>query len=194
MTPEKGQEPNLKGKARPVARSTFVDTSHEPNNFNGRIRHVESDKGIVKKPRHPSPSPAPKPIRTKTPVAMDYFSVRGIESQTSYLQYQWPLFIAKELMDNSYDWFNECYHNNAKSDRKIMLRVWHIDIGIRIAVRNSNIDNLPVLDDLKSTFDFRLWDSTKRNQHKDGTGALGDALKRSLGMGYAKWTENRGGQ
>ena len=191
MTEEKGQKPSVKGKARPVAISTFVDTSAEPNNFNGPIRHVELDKGIVKKPRHPSTISAPKPIRTKTPVAMDYFSVRGIESQTSYLQYQWPLFIAKELMDNSYDWFNECYRNNPKSDRKITLRVWPIDIGIRIAVRNSNIDNLPVFDDLKSTFDFRLWDSTKRNQHKDGTGALGDALKRSLGMGYAKWTENR---
>jgi hypothetical protein len=163
----------------------------QPIHIHAEIRHVELGEAIVKKPRHPSPILAPKPIRTKTPVAMDYFSVRGIESQTSYLQYQWPLFITKELMDNSYDWFNECYRNNPKSDRKIMLRVCPIDIGTRIAVRNSNIDNLPVFDDLKSTFDFRLWDSTKRNQHKDGTGALGDALKRSLGMGYAKWTENR---
>jgi hypothetical protein len=96
----------------------------QPRHIDTEIRHVELGKGIVKKPPHPSPSPAPKPIRTKTTVAMDYFSVRGIESQTSYLQYQWPLFITKELMDNSYDWFNECYRNNPKSDRKITLRVW----------------------------------------------------------------------
>lgn len=47
MTPEKGQESSVKGKARPVAISTFVDTSVKPNNFKGRIRHrLRKDKQI----------------------------------------------------------------------------------------------------------------------------------------------------
>ena len=32
--------------------------------------------------------------------------------------------------------------------------------------------------------------STKRNQHRMTCGSLGDALKRSLGMGYASWTKD----
>src|SRR5438270_10068335 len=43
-------------------------------------------------------------------------------------------------------------------------------------------------------FDFGIWHSSKRNQHKGGTGALGDALKRILKMGYASWTSGYNSQ
>jgi hypothetical protein len=116
------------------------------------------------------------------------FTVAGIESELNCLQYQWPIFGAKELMDNPYDWFNECYPGSPKEDRKITLRVWQIDgVGIRIAVRNS-VDNIPLFQDLASTFDFAISYSTKRYQNKGGTGDQGDALKRLLKMGYASWT------
>jgi hypothetical protein len=119
------------------------------------------------------------------------FTVAGIESELNCSENHWPIFAAKELMDNPYDWFNEYYPNSPKEDRKIGLCVWPIDgIGIRIAVRNSNVDNIPVFEDLKSTFDFAISYSSKRNQNKGGAGDQGDALKRLLKMGYASCTSD----
>ncbi len=57
------------------------------------------------------------------------FTVSGIESETSYLERIWPLFAAKELMDSTYDWFNEVT-NSPKQDRRISLRVWAFEHGI----------------------------------------------------------------
>jgi hypothetical protein len=192
MNQEKGQETSVKGKRHqgPVVTSTFVGTSVESNNFNGRSRHVELDKRIVKKSR----PPLLKPVFTSTKVSMAGFTVSGIESETSYLERTWPLFVEKELMDNCYDWFNEVYPDSPRQDRKISLRVCPSDNGIRIAVRNSNVDNIPVFQNLELTFDLAMWHSSKRNQHKGGTGALGDALKRILKMGYASWTSGYNSQ
>jgi hypothetical protein len=154
------------------------------------IRHVELGRGIVKK----AWAPLHQPVFTSTKVSMAGFTVSGIESETSYLERTWPLFAGKELMDNPYDWFNEVYPNSPKQDRKISLRVWPFEHGIRIAVRNSNVDNIPVFHNLELTFDLAIWYSSKRNQHKGGTGALGDALKRILKMGYASWTSGHSAQ
>lgn len=52
------------------------------------------------------------------------------------------------------------------------------------------MNNKPAFEKLYKTFDFYVWHSTKRNQHRMTTGSLGDALKRCLGMGYASWTSN----
>jgi hypothetical protein len=46
-----------------------------------------------------------------------------------------------------------------------------------------------VFEDLDSVFDYDRWYSTKRYQHRETCGSLGDFLKRGLGMGYASWTE-----
>jgi hypothetical protein len=146
--------------------------------------------GIVKKAR----PPLYREVFTSTKVSMAGFTVSGIESETSYLQCTWPLFAGKELMDNPYDWFNEFYPDRPKQDRKISLRVWPFEHGIRIAVKNSNVDNIPVFQNLGLTFDLAIWHSSKRNQHKGGTGALGDALKRILKMGYASWTSGYNSQ
>ena len=51
---------------------------------------------------------------------------------------------------------------------------------------------LKVFEDLNLIFDFDNWQSTKRNQHRGTGGALGDFLKRVLGMGYASWIEGSG--
>lgn len=63
-------------------------------------------------------------------------------------------------------------------------------IIIRIKVRNSNPDNILVFENLQPIFDYKQFHSTKRNQHRLVSGALGDYLKRGLGMGYASWTAN----
>jgi hypothetical protein len=161
----------------------------EPNK-SGYVQHVELGRGIVKK----TTPPLYREVFTSTKVLMAGFTVSGIESETSYLQRTWPLFAGKELMDNCYDWFNEVYPNSSKQDRKIFLRVWPFEHGIRIAVRNSNVDNIPVFQNLGLTFNLAIWHSSKRNQHKGGTGALGDALKRILKMGYASWTSGYNSQ
>jgi hypothetical protein len=84
----------------------------EPNNSDGvrhdGVRHVGLGRGIVKKMGPPSY----KEVFTSTKVSMAGFTVSGIQSETSYLERTWPLFAAKELMDNPYDWFNEVFPNN----------------------------------------------------------------------------------
>jgi hypothetical protein len=121
---------------------------------------------------------------------MSYITVKAIESDTSYLQSQWPLFALKELMDNAWDFLNDYNSQNPKEDRKIAV---HIKIHkkqqsqkdiLHIAVRNSNVDNKPVFENLHATFNYDQWYSTKRYQHRETCGSLG-----GLGMGYAAWTE-----
>jgi hypothetical protein len=60
----------------------------------------------------------------------------------------------------------------------------------RIAVRNSNVDQIEVFgqrEGLEQIFDYTQWLSTKRYQHRMTAGSLGDYLKRHGGMGYASW-------
>jgi len=128
---------------------------------------------------------------------MGYVTIRNIESETSYSEKDWSLFVLKELEDNSFDWLNDYYPAKKiedKNKRKIEVILWITAADqtklIHIAVRNSNLNNIPVFEDLNKTFDFYAWHSTKRNQHRMTTGSLGDALKRCLGMGYASWTSN----
>jgi hypothetical protein len=99
----------------------------------------------------------------------------------------------KELMDNGYDFLNDYYPNETKEARKIVVRV-KIDpppnAFLRMAVRNSNVNNIAVFENLEQVFDYDRWYSSKRNQHRMTCGSLGDFLKRILGMGYASWTSN----
>ncbi|MBV9176360.1 MAG: hypothetical protein JO297_04930 [Nitrososphaeraceae archaeon] len=143
-------------------------------------------------------------VATSTKQSMSYVTVKGIESETSYLKRDWPIFILKELADNAYDFLNDHYANRSKDARVIAIRVM-IDDGdddavtsggsrdffsmLRITVRNSNVDNIPVFEHLDQILDFTVWCSTKRDQHRETCGSLGDGLKRALGMGYASWAD-----
>lgn len=138
-----------------------------------------------------------KPVSTTEKQSMAYVTVKNIENETSHLEADWTLFVLKELIDNAWDWINDEYPAVAKAVRKIGVRIWLTHEGeensirfVHIAVRNSNVDNVTVFEDLNKTFHFNLWHSTKRNQHRMTCGSLGDALKRSLGMGYASWTRD----
>lgn len=147
-------------------------------------------------------SPYP-PIRqgvyTAAKVSMVGFTVRGIESEISYVQREWPTVALKELGDNPYDFFKEFYRDSPKEHRKIAYHVWRPYSNnwnipeyfmIRIAVTSSNVDKIPVFEDLQLVFDLNRYYSSKRGQYKGGTGELGDALKRMLKMGYASWTSH----
>ena len=80
-----------------------------------------------------------------------------------------------------------------KDKRKVSTRIWTTTSAdsnfIHIAVRNTNVNNIPTFATMEKILDFDLWHSTKRDQHRMTAGSLGDALKRCLGMGYALWTE-----
>jgi hypothetical protein len=136
------------------------------------------------------------PITTSTPQSIDYITVKGIESATSKYEPEWPEWSLKEVMDNAYDWLNSHYPYPTweSSSRKVTARI-KIDpipsrqdiVILRIAVRNSNVRNIPVFENIDGIFDFTKWVSEKRNQYMVTCGGLGDFLKRVLGMGYASW-------
>ena len=100
-------------------------------------------------------------------------------------------------MTNAYDFLNTDYppESFTKENRIISAKVWIDNIPnieniklLRITVRNSNVDKHEVFQDLPLIFDYDKWQSAKRNQYLGTGGALGDFLKRSLGIGYASWT------
>jgi hypothetical protein len=167
-----------------------------------RNQHVDLDSKIEQKQGSPSTDrkqkrkPKGSLVWTSTKQSMSYVTVGGIQSDTSWQERDWPKESMKELISNAYDFFGDSYPNGTKETRKIAVRV-KIDsildgdrkkIIIRIAVRNSNVDNITVFEDLQPIFDYTRFVSTKRHQHKISSGALGDFLKRGLGMGYASWT------
>jgi hypothetical protein len=171
------------------ATRTFINGSNTSLNP-GKIRQVDSHKKIGKKS---DPSPR-RPVATLTKQSMAYITVKGIESETSYLERDWPLFVLKELADNAFDFLNDCYPN---SKRKIAIHAWidsipNVDskVMLRMTVRNSNVDNIPIFENVEDVFDFNQWCSTKRYQYRETCGSIGDGLKRILGMGYASWTSN----
>lgn len=180
------------------SRKLLVESEHSE----ALIRHVELTPGNVKKqPIPPLPTQIRhKPVYTAAKVSMAGFTVRGIESEISYTQREWPLVAIKELGDNAYDFFKEFYPNSPKEQRKIAYDIWRPypnSLGtprcsiIRIAVTSSNVSNVPVFEDLPLVFDLNRYYSSKRGQYKGGTGELGDALKRMLKMGYASWVGSR---
>jgi hypothetical protein len=136
------------------------------------------------------------PMSTSTRQSTAYLTIDGIQSETSYREQDWPLFALKELMDNAFDFLNDYYPNESRESRHIAIRI-KIEPAkdkrkyiVRIVVRNSNVSNIPVFENIDKIFDFNRWFSTKRNQHRMTCGSLGDFLKRDLGMGYASWTSN----
>jgi hypothetical protein len=169
-------------------------------------RHVDSQNKITKKVHggtDPNDVQPPAAIWTTTKQSMSYVTVRGIESDTSWPVHEWPKQSAKEQISNAYDFLRDHYPDETKETRKIAVFVKIESIldedsvdrdkertVIRILVRNSNVENIPVFENLEAIFNYTQFHSTKRNQHREVSGALGDFLKRGLGMGYALWTND----
>jgi hypothetical protein len=136
-----------------------------------------------------------RPVFTSTRRSTGYLTVSGIQSETSCLELDWPIFALKESMDNGFDFLNDYYPNEGKESRNIAVCI-KIQPGdqntrrdiLRLSVRNSNVRDVPVFENIDEIFDYNIWGSTKRNQHRMSCGSLGDFLKRVLGMGYASLT------
>ena len=147
-------------------------------------------------PPSPTPNSSPPPVFTSISQKKKYITVEGIISDISHPEEDWPKLAVKELPDNAYEFFLINYPSATAEARKISIRIKidtqtypHAKI-FRLAVRNSNVDNLVAFPDLHAVFDYDRWGSTKRDQHRMTAGGLGDFLKRVLGMGYASWTAN----
>jgi hypothetical protein len=91
----------------------------ESKRFTNSIPHDDKSNKIVKKVDPPSTRRRKGPVATSTVKLMSYITVKAIESETSYLLLQWPIFAFKELLDNAWDFLNDYYSNNPKEDRKI---------------------------------------------------------------------------
>ena len=164
------------------------------------VQDLHGDLGTENRSKNGGGLPAQRrgPIWTSTKQSMSYLTISGIESELSRPVVEWPKEIMIQLIGNAWDSLQDNYPNGTKDTRKIEVCI-KIDsildgyvrrVVIRIVVRNSNVDNLPVFEDIEQIFDYTKFHSTKRNQHRMVTGALGDFLKRSLGMGYACNTED----
>ena len=79
------------------------------------------------------------------PKSMGYFIVKDIESATSYVKTEWTRFAFKELLDNAYDWLDDCYPAESTEDRSKRKIIANIRLTensssnsklIHIAVRN----------------------------------------------------------
>lgn len=175
---------------------------HSENISRGSQEKSEKDtakihvyKGSKNGPKSSTPH---RDIFTSTSQKKKYITIAGIESDTSYLEYQWPIFAVKESNDNADDFFKVYYSNATANERRISTRVTIDTVTkrpvniIRIAVRNSNVNNYQVFPNLDGIFNYNSWGSTKRYQHKMTASALGDFLKRILGMGYASWMNING--
>src|SRR5918994_757941 len=141
--------------------------------------------------RSSAPPSSRGPVSTSTRQSTSYLTIYGIQSETSYQEQDWTLFALKELMDNAFDFLNDFYPNECRESRHIAVCI-KVEPAkekgryvVRIVVRNSNVSDVPVFENIDKIFDFNSWFSTKRNQHRMTCGSLGDFLKRALGMGYA---------
>jgi hypothetical protein len=175
---------------------------HSKNISRGSQEKSEKDtakihvyKGSKNAPKTSTPH---RDIFTSTSQKKKYITVADIESDTSYPEYQWPIFSVKEPNDNADDFFKVYYPNATANARRISTRVTVDTVTkrpvniLRTAVRNSNINNYQVFPNLSGIFDYNSWGSTKRYQHRMTASALGDFLKRILGMGYASWMNING--
>ena len=58
---------------------------------------------------------------------MAYVTVKNIESETSYLERDWSLFVLKELEDNAFDWLNDYFFMRTRTLILFLFRATRID-------------------------------------------------------------------
>jgi hypothetical protein len=107
---------NRKSKRKPLSKDSLKKMENDTTNI-----HV--DKELKNASKTSTPLRTGGPVYTSTSQKKRYITIAGIESDTSYQEYQWPIFAEKELHDNAFDFFKENYPNATSNERKIATRV-----------------------------------------------------------------------
>jgi hypothetical protein len=126
-------------------------------------------------PRKVKARPEPKLTRVAFVVSrlMEFCSTRELQNQTGHSVYDWPLVVAKELLDNALDACEEA----------------EIAPDIRVIVEQDKIiiqDNANGIDatTIESILDYSIRVSSREAYVSPTRGAQGNALKTILAMGY----------
>ncbi len=134
-------------------------------------------------------------VYTSTKQSMDYVTVSGIAQRINVSPDKFPEFCLKELLDNAVEFLESNYKKH--SDRRLVavfVKKYMITLEgqtkqqqhiLQIVVRNSNDNNLVPFPNLPAIFNYDIFYSSKRHQHRISRGALGDALKEILAIPYA---------
>ena len=114
---------------------------------------------------------------------MDYFTEQGVKLRTGFSdKKEWYLLVIRELLDNAIDF--QCKYYKGRDDTVITVSITIDGKYFRIRVRNSNYNNIPVLQNKKAIFDFDMRYGSKQYLYVVTRGMLGDALKQILAFGY----------
>jgi len=131
---------------------------------------------IVAKPDRSAPSKAKhKLTRLSFTVSrlMEFCSERELQNQTGHSVYDWPLVVAKELMDNALDACEEAE----------VAPVIEVTAGPGSITIQDNADGFEA-DTIDSILDYSIRVSSREAYVSPTRGAQGNALKTILAMGY----------
>jgi hypothetical protein len=130
-----------------------------------------------------SPNTQPKDIFSSRKHSMDYVTVNGVIFRTGYHDKKdWYILCIKELLDNAIDFLWKNYQGS--SDATITVHVTKGDSLLRVKVRNTNSQNVPVFQNLSAILDYDMRYGSKQSQHIISRGMLGDAMKQILSWPY----------
>src|SRR4029079_8674911 len=90
--------PLTKGANTPFVTDSLLQKGEPKTNQN---RH-DGSRNKMNKNMRPPPKSNSKPVSTTDKQSMAYVTIRNIESETSYLENEWPPFVLKELADNAF--------------------------------------------------------------------------------------------
>jgi hypothetical protein len=145
-----------------------------------RYTKIRLDDNFIKnKPKY---LPPPSEISTSRKHSMDYFTKDGFNLRTGYSdKREWYLLPIKEVLDNDIDFH---WKYNRGEHVYVSVDVTKDDTLFHVLIRNSNLRNIPVFQDLNHIFDFDMRYGSKQDVHIISCGMLGDAMKQILSLGY----------
>jgi hypothetical protein len=133
--------------------------------------------------KQPPSSEQPKDFNTYKKHGMDYFTEQGVKLRTGLSdKKEWYLLVIRELLDNAIDFLTKYYKGASNTEIGVFIT---IQGGyIRVMVRNSNYNNVPILQNKAAIFKYDMTYGSKQYLYIVSRGMLGDALKQMLAFGY----------
>jgi len=121
-------------------------------------------------------------------MAMDYFTLSGIENKLGLKPEDIPTYILQELLANGIDYVETSENTNPEITVEITTEAKVINLKVSNPDRRQSFTD-EIIHDI---FDFDNYSSTKRRQFKITRGALGHGLKTVLSTSYTLATEHYG--